>query len=329
MKERNFRMIKTNGVQLRVVVEGSGPLLILLHGWPQCWYLWRHQIDPLVAAGYQVAVPDQRGYGGSDAPAAVEDYDIVELCKDVVGLADALGHTTFRLLGHDWGAIVAWHTALLHADRVEAIACLSVPYTRWDTNAMTRQEAHGQNFFYSVYFQEPGVAERELDEDLERSLRHIYFSVSAQAPHGLWFAERPADDGLLDGLQDFTELPAWLTPADLNYCVEQYRRNGFRGPLNFYRNIQRNEAITPQLATARVSQPAFFMIGKQDIALMFFDSNWVDAMDDYVADLRAKVYVDNAGHWLPVEQPEAVTEGVIGFFNSIPRPAAQRGVVES
>ncbi len=315
--ERNFRMIETNGVRLRVVVEGSGPLMILLHGWPQCWYLWRHQIDPLVAAGYQVAVPDQRGYGGSDAPASVEDYDIIQLCKDVVGIADALGHRTFRLLGHDWGAIVAWHTALLYPERVEAIACLSVPYTRWDTRAMTQQEAHGDHFFYSVYFQTPGVAERELDADLERSLRKIYFSVSAQAPHGLWFAERPSTSNLLDGLEDFETLPDWLTQSDLDYYVEQYRRNGFRGPINFYRNIQRNEQLTPQLETARVSQPAYFMIGRQDVALLFFAGGWVDAMDDYVADLRDKVYVDNAGHWLPAEQPEAVTRGVLGFFRSV------------
>jgi len=314
-------MVETNGVRLRVVVEGSGPLLILLHGWPQCWYLWRFQIDPLVAAGYRVAVPDQRGYGGSDAPAAVEDYDIVTLCRDVVGIADALGYDQFRLLGHDWGAIVAWHTALLHADRVEAIACLSVPYTRWDTGAMTQQAAHGNNFFYSVYFQQPGRAESELDANLERSLRQIFYSVSALAPQGLWFTERPATQGLLDGLGDFDRLPPWLSREDLDYYVAQYSRNGFRGPINFYRNIQRNEEITPQLTHAKVSQPAFFMIGKQDVALLFFEGGWVDAMDDYVADLRGKVFVEGAGHWLPVEQPGAVTEGVLDFFGSLPPPS--------
>jgi pimeloyl-ACP methyl ester carboxylesterase len=318
MKEPDFRTIETNGVRLRVVVEGSGPLLILLHGWPQCWYLWRHQIDPLVAAGYQVAVPDQRGYGGSDAPAAVEDYDIVHLCADVVGVADALGHRRFRLLGHDWGAIVAWHTALLHPERVEAIACLSVPYTRWDTAAMTEQAAHGEDFFYSVYFQRPGTAEAELDLDLERSLRQIYFSASARAPQGLWFTPRPSSQGLLEGLGDFDTLPDWLTREDLDYYVAQYRRNGFRGPINFYRNIRRNELITPQLENAKVTQPAYFMIGRQDVALLFFEGGWVDAMDDFVADLRGKVYVDGAGHWLPVEQPEAVIQGVVGFFGSLP-----------
>jgi pimeloyl-ACP methyl ester carboxylesterase len=307
-------MITTNGVKLRTVVEGDGPLVIMLHGWPQCWYLWRHQIDPFVAAGYRVAVPDQRGYGGSDAPALIEDYDIVELCKDVVGIADALGAEKFTLLGHDWGAIVAWHTALLHPDRVWRIACLSVPYTRWDAKAMTQQEFHGDNFWYSVYFQKPDVAEAELDANIERSLRRIYFSVSAHAPEGLWFTPRPKEGNLLDGLQDFDQLPAWLSREDMDYYVEQFSHNGFRGPINFYRNIDRNELITPQLATAKVQQPAYFMIGEQDPARGFFDGTWVDAMDAYVTDLRDKVYVDQSGHWLPIEQPTAVTGGVLGFL---------------
>lgn len=127
MQNRNFQMIDTNGVRLRTVVEGDGPLVILLHGFPQCWYLWRHQIDPLVEAGFQVAVPDQRGYGGSDHPEAVDAYNIVDLSHDVAGLATALGHEQFLVVGHDWGAPVAWHTALLHAERVKAVAGLSVP----------------------------------------------------------------------------------------------------------------------------------------------------------------------------------------------------------
>ena len=127
MQNRNFQMIDTNGVRLRTVVEGDGPLVILLHGFPQCWYLWRHQIDPLVEAGFQVAVPDQRGYGGSDRPEAVDAYNIVDLSNDVAGLATALGHEQFLVVGHDWGAPVAWHTALLHAERVKAVAGLSVP----------------------------------------------------------------------------------------------------------------------------------------------------------------------------------------------------------
>jgi pimeloyl-ACP methyl ester carboxylesterase len=169
-KQRNFQMIKTNGLTLRTVVEGKGPSVILLHGWPQCWYLWRHQIDPLVAAGFQVAVPYQRGYGGSDQPAAVEAYNILELTADVAGITTALGHMRFIVVGHDWGAPVAWHTALLYPERVQAVAGLSVPYARWKAGEMTRQENFGDNFWYSVYFQKPRVAEGELDADIRKSL---------------------------------------------------------------------------------------------------------------------------------------------------------------
>ena len=195
MTERNFQLIETNGIRLRTVVEGTGPLVILLHGFPQCWYLWRHQIGPLVEAGFQVAVPDQRGYGGSDRPEAIEAYNIVELTKDVVGIADALDHERFVVVGHDWGAPVAWHTALLHAERVRAVVGMSVPYVRGQVGVMTRQENFGDNFWYIVYFQQPGVAEAELEADIRKSLRVTYYVASGDAPEGVWFTHKPASAG--------------------------------------------------------------------------------------------------------------------------------------
>lgn len=228
MKQRNFQMIKTNGILLRAVVEGKGRLVVLLHGFPQCWYLWRHQIDPLVAAGFQVAVPDQRGYGGSERPAQIEAYNIVELSNDVAGLASALGHERFIVVGHDWGAPVAWHTALLHPDRVRAVVGMSVPYSRWRAGRLTRQENFGDHFWYMVYFQKPGVAEAELEADVRKSLRKIYFSICGEAPEGLWFVRKSATAKFLDGLADPPSLPAWLTEEDLDYYVAQYQQSGFR-----------------------------------------------------------------------------------------------------
>jgi pimeloyl-ACP methyl ester carboxylesterase len=157
-----------------VVVEGQGPLLLLLHGFPQCWYLWRHQIDELVAAGYQVAVPDQRGYGGSDKPADAEAYDARELVADAVGIADALGRETFTLVTHDFGAVLGWDIALLHPERVTAVFALSVPPVRAQVSAAELAENLGDNFFYVVYFQQPGVAEAELDADVRKSLRMMH-----------------------------------------------------------------------------------------------------------------------------------------------------------
>jgi pimeloyl-ACP methyl ester carboxylesterase len=317
MKERNFQRISTNGITLRTVVEGKGPLVVLLHGFPQCWYLWRHQIDPLVQAGFQVAVPDQRGYGGSDRPEAVDAYNVVELSKDVVGIADALGHQQFIVVGHDWGAPVAWHSALLHPKRVRAVVGMSVPYLRGQAGMMTRQENFGDNFWYIVYFQKPGVAEAELEADIRKSLRMTYFAASGDAPEELWFLQKPASAKFLDGLIDPPKLPAWLTEEDLDYYVARYQQSGFRGPLNWYRNIDRNIEITPQLANAKIEQPAFFIAGSKDIVLRFGGGGLVEAMKPWVPNLRGTVLIDRAGHWVQAERPQPVNEALIGFLKTV------------
>ena len=320
MKERSFQLIETNSIRLRTVVEGTGPLVILLHGWPQCWYLWRHQITPLVAAGFQVAVPDQRGYGGSDKPAEIEAYNIIELTNDVVGIADALGHEQFIVVGHDWGAPVAWHTALLHPKRVKAVAGLSVPYTRWKARTLTQQEFYGDNFWYMVYFQQPGVAEAELEADIEKSLRTIYYTVSGDLPIELRPARKAASAKFLEGMTDPEHLPAWLTQEDLDYYVAQYQQSGFRGPINWYRNIDRNVALTPQLAsleTGQIQQPSFFIAGTKDPVLQFGGGRTVEQMDKWMVDLRGKVLIEGAGHWVQIERPAEVNQALIGFLKTV------------
>jgi len=318
MKEPDFQMIKTNGVSLRTVVKGSGPLVILLHGFPQCWYLWRHQIGPLIAAGFKVAVPDQRGYGGSDKPAAIEAYNVVELSNDVAGLATALGYERFIVVGHDWGAPVAWHTALLHPTRVQAVVGMSVPYVRTgQVGAVTRQENFGDNFWYIVYFQKPGVAEAELEADVRKTLRIVYYSISGDAPEGLWLKPKPASAKLIDGLIDPPSLPSWLTAEDLDYYVAQFEKSGFRGPLNWYRNIDRNLEITPQLENAKIEQPAFFVAGKKDLVLSFGGGGLLAAMDSYVPNLRGKVIIEGAGHWVQAERPRETNEVLLTFLKSV------------
>lgn len=317
VKERNFQLIETNGIRLRAAVEGNGPLVILLHGFPQCWYLWRHQIEPLVAAGFQVAAPDQRGYGGSDRPAEIEAYNIIELTNDVAGLAGALGHERFIVVGHDWGAPVAWHTALLHPKRVRAVAGLSVPYTRWRAGTLTRQEFYGDNFWYMVYFQQPGVAEAELEADVRKSLRTIYFTVSGDAATGALIGRKPATAKFLDGMTDPQHLPAWLSEEDLDYYVEQFEQSGFRGPLNWYRNIDRNIELTPQLEAAKVEQPSFFIAGTKDPVLQFAGGRMVSQMDQWVADMRGKVFIEGVGHWTPMERPAEVNQALLSFLKSV------------
>ena len=316
-----FRQIETNGIRLRTVVEGKGPLVILLHGFPQCWYLWRHQIDPLVEAGFQVAVPDQRGCGGSDCPAAIEAYDINHLTNDVIGISEALGHEKFYLVGHDWGAIVAWYVALLHKERVKALFNVTVPWpfpppSSWRVGGMTRQENYGDNFWYIAYFQSPGIAEAELETNIRKSLRLIYYAASGDAPEDLALKPKPASAKLLDGGIDPPSLPAWLTEEDLDYYEAQYRRSGFRGPVNWYRNIDRNIALYPQLKDTKVEVPTFYIAGAKDMVLKF-EEGWVEQLHTRVNDLRGHTIIEGAGHWVPMERPDAVNTALLTFLKSV------------
>jgi pimeloyl-ACP methyl ester carboxylesterase len=167
-----------------------------------------------------------------------------------------------------------------------------------------------------VYFQKPGVAEAELEADIRKSLRMIYFAGSAEAPNGFGLTPKPSTAQFLDGLIDPTQLPAWLTEEDLDYYVAQYEQSGFRGPLNWYRNIDRNVEITPQLETAKIERPSFFIAGAKDVVLLF-GKDWIGQMDNWVTDIRGKVIVDGAAHWVQVERPTAVNEALLRFLKTV------------
>lgn len=312
LRDRNFEMVETNGIRLRTVVEGEGPLLILMHGFPQCWYLWRYQIDPLVAAGWRVAVPDQRGYGGSDCPPNVEDYGVRDLAADIDGLATALGYDEYCLMIHDWGAIAGHYVALLYPDRVRAVVNLSVPYVRDPLWAeMCKQEFHGENFFYWAHFQQPGLVEAELEQNLRRNLRAIIWGGSGDAPESE-MQTKPKDSLFLEPMAPTPEkLPDWITEEDIDYYVEQYARTGFGPSVNWYRNIPRLHALTPELEGVKIKPPTYFMQGTKDGVQHFIPSAGLADRHD---DLRAIVPVEGAGHWLPMEAAEMVNEHAIRFL---------------
>ena len=319
IKEPEFQYIQTNGVTLRTVVKGEGPLVILLHGFPEFWHLWRHQIDPIVAAGYTVAVPDQRGYAGSDAPEAIEEYDIVHLTGDVVGLADALGYDKFIVIGQDWGCIVAWNTALLYPERVSAVMGLSVPYWgRADSpDTLINPPGLDGQYWYIRDFQKPGV-EKGLEANTDATLRRVYTALSADTPYGLWMSQAifQEDDSLADIFEAPSTLPGWISQEDLDYHVAQFEKNGFRGGVNWYRNIERNWEITPQLADAKFTQPAHFIAGAKDDVLLYVP-DWEETMPTHFEDLRRIKLIDDAGHWVMLEKPEETTDEVLLFLDSV------------
>ncbi|MGH7462374.1 MAG: alpha/beta fold hydrolase [Longimicrobiales bacterium] len=313
-------MIATNGVRLRCVVEGEGPLAILVHGWPESWYSWRHQIDPLRDVGYRVVVPDVRGYGGSDKPEPVEAYDMQSLIGDVLGLIDHFGQEQALLIGHDWGARIVWNVAALYPDRVRAVAALSVPYAprgKISSIALWRQIYSGR-FFYQLYFQEPGRAEAEFEADVRATLRKIYYCGSGDAPRGLFRDDKPPEARMLDDLPDPDVLPAWLTERDIDYYVSQFEGGGFRSSLNRYRNQERDWEQLTALDGAGVTPPACFIAGSRDGVLRFVPNvDMVENMKRWVDDLRVCELIDAAGHWIQQERPARVNALLLQFLRTL------------
>jgi pimeloyl-ACP methyl ester carboxylesterase len=316
----DLQMIETNGIALRASVEGDGPLVIMVHGFPELWYSWRHQITPVARAGYRVVAPDLRGYGGSDKPHEVEAYDMASLMADVIGVIDAFGEPAAILVGHDWGAPICWNTAALHADRVAAVAGLSVPYRkRGETSAIELwRRIYKDKFFYQLYFQTEGVAEAELEADVRTSLRKFYYAASGDAPSLANWLQRPAGGTLLEALTDPDVLPAWLTPEDLDYFVSNFERGGFRGPINRYRNQERDFANLPEMGIRPVAQPSCFIAGSKDVVRRF-----VPGYDLYAdvatncTDLRFSRIIDGVGHWVQQEAPDKVTSALLAFLASL------------
>ena len=316
MSEITHRTIEANGINMHIAEAGEGPLVLLLHGFPELWYSWRHQLPALADAGYYAVAPDVRGYGRTDAPPVVESYNMLNHTADIVGILDALGERTAVVVGHDWGAPIAWHCALLYPERFPAVVALSVPYIPRASAPPTQllKQVFADTFFYILYFQEPGVAEAELEADVARSLRLLLYNASGDGPRGAGLARKAKDARFLDGMQEPDRLPSWLTKADLDYFTSEFERTGFRGGLNRYRNMDRDWEELPQLAGAKVQQPALFITGDRDPVLTFTSS---DAMKVSVPDLRDVLILEGCGHWTQQERPAEVSAALVGFLRGV------------
>lgn len=316
----HFRMVETNGIKLRVAEMGQGPLVILVHGWPESWYSWRHQIPAIANAGYHVIAPDMRGYGASDKPANVDDYDVKHLAGDITGLIDAMGESQAILIGHDWGAIATWNTVLLHPDRFKAMIAMSVPNGGRAAAAPLAgmRKTFGENFYYILYHQEPGVAEKEYDSDPRALLSRLYTSKDTPTEPPVITDPKRSAGGWIPRLGKPKELPRWLTQQDLDYFVSQFQQAGFRGGVNYYRNFDRNWEITPELAGARIKVPVAFIAGEDDIVIRGAKADALRTQMSRVADdLRAVTLVPGAGHWVQQEKPDEVNAFVLDFLKGV------------
>ncbi len=304
------RLVDTNGVTLKVTEAGErgNPVVVLAHGFPELAYSWRHQIPALAAAGYHVLAPDQRGYGGSSRPEGIDAYNIIELTADIAGLLDDVGAEKAVLIGHDWGSPVATNFPLLFPERAAAVAALSVPPIPRASAPPTQiwRRIFGDNFFYILYFQEPGVADAALGADVRESMRRMIALEGFGGP----------PESMVD--RPLPPLPDWITADEFEHYVRAFTETGFTGPLNWYRNFDRNWELSDpdsgRMKAQTIGVPLLFLAGAADPVLGFTPRDRV--RDVATGDYR-EVLLDGAGHWLQQERPDEVNKVLLEFLEGL------------
>jgi pimeloyl-ACP methyl ester carboxylesterase len=318
------RFIEANGIRIHVAEQGSGPLVALCHGFPESWYSWRHQIPALAAAGFHAVAPDMRGYGQSDQPEAIDQYSIFHLVGDLVGVLDALDAKTAVLVGHDVGASVAWQMAQMRPDRVRAVVGLSVPFRpRAKARPTSTMPQNVDAQFYQLYFQQPGPAEAEFERDPRATVRGMLFGASGD---GVAAARNGAADAgvvprggrFLRGAAAPAQLPPWLTEADVDAYADGFTRSGFRGALNYYRNLDRNWEIQSAMAGALVTMPALYIAGDRDFIVSFPGMDQLlSNLKRFVPSLRRVQMLAGCGHWTQQERPAEVNAALLEFLRGL------------
>ena len=326
MRGLTHRFVETNGIRIHVAEQGDGPLVLLCHGFPELWYSWRHQLSALAAAGFHAVAPDMRGYGQTDRPEVIDQYTLLHLVGDMVGLLDALGHETAVIIGHDWGAPVAWHAALLRPDRFRAVIGLSVPFIPRGPDYPSKSFPEtDETVFYQSYFQSPGVAEADLEHDVRFSMRTFLYDGSGDASYSAIKADPaghvfmvPRKGGMMANRVNPTSLPPWLTEADVEVYVDQFERTGYRGGLNWYRNIDRNWELMAPFAGLKITVPALLIAGDRDLVLAFRGMDQVISnLPKNVPKLQKTLILPGCGHWTQQERPREVNDAMIAFLQRL------------
>lgn len=316
----DFVTVHNGDVSLNVATKGSGPLILCVHGWPEIWYSWRHQMDHFAERGYTVASMDVRGYGGSSRPYPVEAYTLRNIAKDVVAVVNHIGGGKAILMGHDWGAPIVWTTAVLYPRMVTAVAGLSVPYIPVSDVSFIEsvKDVYADRFFYMNYFQAEGVAEAELKADIPASLRKVYFTASGDAPPDAWITRKPAAATFLDGMVDPQPFPAWMSAADIDVYANAFRKSGFRGSLNRYRAQRLDPAQLANIKGRPVTQPSCFIAGERDVVRHMIPG--IDLFADPGAacgDFRGSFLIPRAGHWVQQEASDETNAALEKFLDGL------------
>ncbi|MGX4735956.1 alpha/beta fold hydrolase [Kitasatospora griseola] len=316
------RTIEAPAGRLHLVEQGAGPLVLLVHGFPESWYSWRRQLPALAAAGYRAVALDVRGYGRSSKPVGTDAYRMLDLVADNVALVRALGEETAVVVGHDWGANIAATSALLHPELFRAVGLLSVPYAPpggpRPTDVFARMG--GDQEFYVSYFQESGRAEAEVEPDVRGWLAGFYAAMSADTmpadgapdPHFVARAGGRLCDRFPDG-----RLPAWLTEDDLDVYAGEFERTGMTGALNRYRAMDRDWEDLAPYAGAPIEQPSLFVGGALDASTTWL-AEAIDAFPTTLPGLTAAHVLDGCGHWIQQERPDEVNHLLTSWLASLP-----------
>ncbi|WP_034296412.1 alpha/beta fold hydrolase [Herbaspirillum sp. RV1423] len=331
MEKIQYRMVAANGINMNVAEQGEGPVILLCHGFPETSYSWRHQMGPLAAAGFRAVAPDMRGYGKSDSPGAVELFSVEHLAADMVGLLNALDAKDAVIVGNDWGATVAWHAALRYPSRFRGLIALGVPMMPRAPAPPTQLFPHTEDLeLYALYFQDEGRAEKEFETSVNETLVKILYAASGEAgpreqgdgtPNPFGMVNRK--DGLLASLPLPSKLPSWLTQDDIDVFTLAFEESGFRGGLNYYRNLDRNWALEASYSDAVVTVPSLYLVGERDTGLS------IPGMKEIIASMSAKVpclrgtrVIPDCGHWLPQERPDVVSQVILDFAKELGDGAA-------
>ncbi|HMJ71113.1 MAG TPA: alpha/beta hydrolase [Cyclobacteriaceae bacterium] len=303
-----------NGIRYHYAEAGDGPLVVMIHGFPELWYSWRHQLTALAEAGYHAVAPDLRGFGESEVSANVKDYSLLQHASDVKALIDHVGVQEATIIGHDWGANIMWIMPMLYPQTVKAVASLSIPFYP-EPRDPSRIKSFGSGKFNQ--FREPGVTESEFNEDPARFLRLFFYGLSGDAPPGtvdtLFMGKFPDDAKLLDGFPEPESLPGWLSPHDLDYYVNAYKKTGITGALGFYRNMADDYPALKELYREKITQPVLFIGGGVEPAVKYGS---LDPMKAALPNMRNALVLPGCGHWLQQERPAAVNAAIIDFLNA-------------